>query len=387
MSRRITRLPAAGLVLLLSLALAACGKSQGGGDQGAGGVKTGPGVTAGAIKLGGRKVEITVKDHGYDPQKAVGLYRATAPDVLALQTLLGSPVIAALKPSIGQDNLLVGFAGWSAAVLGHPHIQLTGTTYDIEAISALDWLMRNQGIKSGDKIGHVYFEGDYGENALRGSEYMADQEGLTIVKQKITPAVTDLSAQVAAFQRAGVKAVLSSAGPAQTASLAGVAKSVGLDVPIASNGPGFTPQLLGTPAGAALKANVYVVSAIAPPSLDTPAARKVADAFKAAYPDATPTQVGSEFGYVQAKAMHAVLQKACDNKDLTRQGTLDALRQVSGFDTGGLVAGPLDYSDAVKVPSRMVYVSKVDGTASGGLKTVGDAFEADAAKGYQPSPS
>jgi ABC-type branched-subunit amino acid transport system substrate-binding protein len=422
MNRRSTRLPAVGLVLLLlALALAACGKADRGGDQGAGGVKTGPGVTGSAIRLGvltdlsavfaplgkslvqgtqlfwnqqnqaggicGRKVEITVKDHGYDPQKAVGLYRAMAPDVLALQTLLGSPVIGALKPSIGQDNMLVGFAGWTAAVLGDPHIQLTGTTYDIEAISALDWLMRNQGIKSGDKIGHVYFEGDYGENALRGSEYMADQKGLEIVKQKITPAVTDLSAQVAAFQRAGVKAILSSAGPAQTASLAGVAKSVGLDVPIASNGPGFTPQLLGTPAGGALKANVHVVSAIAPPSLDTPAARKVADAFKAAYPDATPTQVGSAFGYVQAQTMHAVLQKACDNKDLSRQGTLDALRRVSGLDTGGLVAGPLDYSDPSQVPTRLVYVSKVDSTVLGGLKTVGGAFEADAAKGYQPAPS
>jgi hypothetical protein len=34
-----------------------------------------------------------------------------------------------------------------------------------------------------------------------------------------------------------------------------------------------------------------------------------------------------------------------------------------------------------------VYVSKVDSTVLGGLKTVGAAFEADAAKGYQPSPS
>ena len=422
MRRHISRPPtAAWIVAVLCLVLAACGKAGGGGTQSAGGVKAGPGVTATAIKLGvltdlsavfaplgkslvqgtqlywdqqnqaggvcGRKVELTVKDHGYDPQKAVGLYRAMAPDVLGLQTLLGSPVVTALKPSIDQDDMLVGLAGWTSAVLPDPHIQITGTTYDIEAISAIDWLMRNKGIKSGDKIGHVYFAGDYGENALRGSEYMATKQGLQIVKQKITPADTDLSAQVAALRGAGVKAILLSAGPSQTASLAGVAKSVGLSVPIVANGPGFTPQLLKTPAGPALQDNLSVVSSIAPPGLDTPAAKKVADAFNAAYPEATPTQVGSEFGYVQAQVMRAILHKACDNKDLTRQGTLNALRQINGLDTGGLVAGPLDYTSPTQLPTRAVYIAQVDAAAPGGLKATGGPFQSDAATGYQPPSS
>jgi ABC-type branched-subunit amino acid transport system substrate-binding protein len=420
MSRRITRPRGAGLVVIVfCLVLAACGKAQESGNQGAGGVKTGPGVTATAIKLGvltdlsavfaplgkslaqgtqlywdqqnkaggvcGRQVEVSVKDHAYDPQKAVGLYRTMVSDVLALQTLLGSPVVTALKPTIDQDNILVGFAGWTSAILGDPRIQLVGTTYDIEAVTAIDWLMRNKGIKSGDKIGHVYFTGDFGENALRGSEYMAGQKGLTIVKQKITPADTDLSAQVTALRGAGVKAILLSAGPSQAASLAGVARSVGLDVPIMANGPGFTPQLLSTPAGPALTANLHVVSSIAPVALDTPAATKLAEAFKAAYPTGTPSQVGSQFGYVQAQVMHAVLQKACDSKDLTRQGTLDAQRQLTGLDTGGLVAGPLDYSDPAQPPTRAVYISRVDANAPGGLQAVGGPFQSDAGKGYQPS--
>src|SRR4029450_5128750 len=137
-------------------------------------------------------------------------------------------------------------------------IQLLGATYDIEAISGLDFLMRTKGVKSGDKVGHVYFEGDFGENALKGSQYLAGQSGLTIVGQKIKPTDTDMSAQVSAFRAAGVKAILVSAGPTQTASVAGVAKATGLAVPIVSNGPGFTPQLLNSPAGPALKENLHV---------------------------------------------------------------------------------------------------------------------------------
>jgi ABC-type branched-subunit amino acid transport system substrate-binding protein len=401
----------------LCLALTACNKATSGG-QDAGGVKTGPGVTATTIKLGslvdltavfaplsksvvqgtqlfwkqqnaaggvcGRTVEVVVKDHGYDPQKAVSVYREIAGDVLGMQTVLGSPVVSALRPTIGQDNMYVGVAGWPASVLNDQRLQLLGTTYDIEAIAGLDFLIRTKGLASGDKVGHVYFEGDFGENAYKGSQHLAAQRGLTIVGQKIRPPDTDLSAQVAAFRAAGVKAILVSAGPTQTASVASVAKSVGLAVPIAANGPGFTPQLLGSPAGPALTENLHVVSSIAPPALDKPAAKQLQEAFAKEYPDAVPTQVGSVFGYVQARVTKDILQKACDNKDLTRQGVVTALHQLSGVDTGGLVAGSLDYTKAGQPPSRSVYISKVDRGVPGGLTVVEGPLEAEPAKEYQP---
>jgi ABC-type branched-subunit amino acid transport system substrate-binding protein len=406
------------LATALCLALTACSKANSG-DREAGGVKTGPGVTDSAIRLGvlvdltavfaslakslvqgselfwtqqnaaggvcDRKVEVTVKDHRYDPQVAVSLYRELSGSVLAMQTVLGSPVMTALRPSIDQDNMFTGFAGWSAAVLADPRIVLLGTTYDIEAISGLDFLMREKGIKAGDKVGHVYFEGDFGENALRGSEYLAKQAGLTVVGQKIKASDTDMSAQVSAFRAAGVKAILVSAGPTQTASVAGVASSVGLAVPIVANGPGFTPQLLGTPAGAALKANLHVVSSMAPPAMDSAAAKQLQAEFAKQYPDATPTQVGSLFGYTQARVTRDILQKACDSKDLTRQGLLDALHSISDLDTGGLVAGSLDYTKTGQPPSRTVYISRVDASVPGGLTAIGGPVEAEAAKTYQPA--
>lgn len=403
------------LAAVLCLALTACDKATSG-DQSAGGVKTGPGVTATTIKLGslvdltavfaplsksvvqgtqlfwkqqnssggvcGRTVEVVVKDHSYDPQKAVSVYREISGDVLGMQTVLGSPVVSALRPIIDQDNMYVGVAGWPASVLNDPHMQLFGTTYDIEAIAGLDFLIRTKGIAAGDKVGHIYFEGDFGENALKGSQYLASQKGLTIVGQKIRPPDTDLSAQVSALRTAGVKAILVSAGPTQTASAAAVAKSVGLTVPIVANGPGFTPQLLAGPAGPALKENLYVVSSIAPAALDTPAARQLQEAFAKEYPDAVPTQVGSVFGYVQARVTKDVLQKACDNKDLSRQGVLDAMKQISGLDTGGLIAGQLDYTKAGQPPSRTVYVCKVDGGVPGGLAVAEGPLVAEPAAAY-----
>ncbi len=47
----------------------------------------------------------------------------------------------------------------------------------------------------GDTIGHLYLEGDYGENALAGSKFAAGEHDLKIVEQKITPAETDMTGQ------------------------------------------------------------------------------------------------------------------------------------------------------------------------------------------------
>ncbi|MFD0821381.1 ABC transporter substrate-binding protein [Micromonospora zhanjiangensis] len=418
MIRRRPILTTAICLCLAATGLTGCGKATSG-DKDSGGVKSGPGVTASTIKLGslvdltavfaslsksvvqgtqlfwkqqnanggvcGRTVEVTVKDTGYDPQKAVSAYRELSGDVLGLQSVLGSPVMTALRPLAKQDDMFLGFAGWSASVLGDEHVQLLGTTYDVEAVTGLDFLLREKRVAAGDKVGHVYFEGDFGENALRGSSWLAGQRGLTIVGQKIKSSDTDLSAQVATLRAAGVKAILVSAGPTQTASVAGVAKSVGLSVPIVANGPGFTPQLLGTPAGPALTENLHVVSSLAPPALDTPAARDLQAAFAKEYPGAVPTQVGSVFGYAQARVVRDMLQKACDGKDLTRKGVLTAFHQLSQVDTGGLVAGPLTFTDTAAPPNRTVYLSRVDGTVPGGLVAVGGPVTAEPARAYQPA--
>jgi ABC-type branched-subunit amino acid transport system substrate-binding protein len=411
-----TRIVAILTASLLALSVVACGKGGGEAAQSGGSLKTGPGVTKSTIRLGvltdtsgvfaglggplvdgnrlfwklqnskggvcGRQVELVVRDHGYDPQKGVSLYREIEPNVLALQQLLGSPVAAALLPSIQKDGVLTALAAWPSQLTANPNILVSGATYDIEAINGIDYLVDQGKLKRGDKLGHVYFEGEYGENALQGSQYAAERQGIGLVEQKIKATDTDLSAQVAALKRAGVKAILISAGPKQTASLAGVAAASGLDVPLVSNAPGFDPALLATPAAPALKKNLTMVSGTAPFATDTPGAAEVSSAYTAAFPKGTP-KYSVDAGYAQSKLMYEVLQRACAAKDLTRPGLVKALRGMDGVDTGGLVAGTLNYSKLGVPPSRSVYVAKVDPKALGGLSVLGAVRESANAKAYQ----
>lgn len=417
MTRR-TRIRAAWAAPALALAIATAGCSTKAASTAAesGGMKTGPGVTASTITLGvltdesgvfaglgtpltqseqlywqlqdakggvcGRQVKLTIGDHGYQVQKAVTLYAGMSQNVLALQQLLGSPESAALLPSIERDGIYTEIAGWPGGLLSNKYTQITGATYDIEAINAIDWLVKTGKLKSGDSVGDVYFQGDYGQNALAGVQYAAGKNGLKVVAQEVTPAQTDMTSQVAIFKRAGVKAIIGSVAPPQTASLAGVAMATGLRVPIVVNGPGFDPHLLGTAAAPALKADVYVASSLAPPSLSMPAVQQVTSTWTAHYPQSPPAAVSVIVGWAAAQIMNKVLDRACADKDLTRAGVLAAFRQLTSVDTGGLVAAPLSYATVGQPPERSVYIASIDPSVPGGTKSLG-VFESANAQTYQ----
>jgi ABC-type branched-subunit amino acid transport system substrate-binding protein len=421
MNERISRFLAVFLTLSLMVAVGACGKAEdeesgGGGGEASGEVKTGPGVTADTISLAqitdlsgvfapvataftqaqdmyfkqvnadggvcGRQVKLVNKDAGYDVQKAVSLYRDVEPDVAAVSQLVGSPIIAALLPTLEKDSMLTMAAAWPPAFLDAEPIGIVGATYDIEAINGIEWMMENKGLKEGDKIGDLYFEGDFGEGGLIGVKHIAEQKGLEVVEQKIKATDEDMSSAVAAFKRAGVKAIWVTTGPAQLASLVGVAAAQKMNVPIGTNGPVFAPQLLDTPVGPALDELVTVFNGSATYASDNPEVAKVAAQYEKEYPKGVPQQAVL-VGYGEAVVTHETLKKACDNKDLTREGIVKAFRELNAVDTKGLVAGDLDFSKVGQSSSKAVFAHDVDKASKGGLKTVGEQLNYESAQSYE----
>jgi ABC-type branched-subunit amino acid transport system substrate-binding protein len=405
--------------LVVALSLAACGSkgsdnsTSGGGSSGS--IKTGPGIADKTITLGvltdlsgvfaplagpltkanqmfwkdqnarggvcGRKVNLIIKDHGYDPQKAVVQYRDMSPKIAGLEQLLGSPITAALLPTLKQDSMISLLSAWPPSLLSNDFVIEVGAPYDIEQINALDYLKSKGMIKSGDKIGHVYFEGEYGEGGLAGTKYFASKNGMSVVEQKIQATDEDMSGQVAALKRAGVKVIAVTTGPKQLASIAGIAASQGLNVPIVGNNPTFDPALMASPAAKALMANTYISASISAWTLDKPQVKKVGDDFIAQY-GKKDAKASVQFGYAQAQVMYATLQKACDNKDLSRAGIVKAAHQLSGLNTGGLIAGPLNYTKVGEPSTRTVYLAR-PANVTGGLKPLPGTFESDLAKNYQ----
>ena len=318
-------------------------------------------------------VEETVKDHGYDTQKGIQLYSSIHNDVLAIEQTIGSPINTGLMPQFDADHMVNIPAAWAQSLTEDPQIAVVGATYEVEMINVLDYLLDEGMIKEGDKIGHIYFEGEYGEGGLAGSKYFAEQHGMTVVEQQIQSTDADMTAQVTKLKAEGVKAIALTVAPGQTASVAGVAAAQGLDVPIAGNNPVFAPALLEGPAGKSLKDNLYVASPVAPfdklPDL--------LEKYQAAHPG-DPT-LGVVWGTAAADVMRQILDKACENGDLTPEGVSKAKDEMGTVETDGM-AVPLTFETG-QSPSDASYIVRA-ADVPGGATAVSDKFVGDDVAGF-----
>nr|WP_059012517.1 ABC transporter substrate-binding protein [Streptomyces specialis] len=409
--------PAAAGVLALSLT-ACSGKADdsdgGSGGEGGDGVATDIGVTDDTITLGAltdmtgpyatlgasvtqaqqlwvkqtneaggicdRRIELEVRDHAYDAEQAVSAYTELTPRVLAFPQFIGSPYVVAVKDRVdGQDHVLITPQAWSASLLGSEYIHMVGPTYDIETVNAVSYLAEEYGLSEGDSIGHVFFEGDYGENALEGSRYAAGELGLTVEEQRIRPTDEDMTAQVTALAREGVSAIVVSAGPRQAASVAGVAAASGLEVPIIGNNSAFAPQILETDAAPALLASYHVASPGLPIGADEGAVPDLAEAYTAEYPDALLDN-GVVAGYNSISLVGRAIETACEAGDLTRQGVADAMATLTAEDDGfGAVH---DFSDPANPSTLASYILRPDESAPGGLVVEREAAASDLAQSF-----
>ncbi|GAB2933052.1 ABC transporter substrate-binding protein [Rhodococcus aerolatus] len=416
---RSRRVAAVAALAAATLTLAACstkapdssGGSSGGGG-GAGAIKTDVGVTADTISLGaftdqsgvfknlglgivhgnqlwadsvnnaggicGRKVAIEVADHGYKADTATTLYPGLSEKVLGFVQMLGSPVVAALGQNLQEDKLTAIPASWSSELLSNPYIAIVGTTYDLEMIDGMSYLQQQGKLKDGDKVGHIYIDGEYGKNGLRGAQYYAQQHNISIVEGKIASTDTDMTNIVTGFKDQGVNAILLTVAPSTTASTLAANAALGLNVPVMGNNPTWDPALLQSPAKDAL-GNLYVSASSVPYSSDVPKAQEVAKAYEAKFTE--PPNAGIDVGYAEGMVWQAFLEKACTNGDMTREGLHTAVGQTTSASTEDLVA-PLDFSNPGSPATRQVYIAQPDASAPGGLKQVQPLFEAPEAASY-----
>jgi ABC-type branched-subunit amino acid transport system substrate-binding protein len=323
-------------------------------------------------------VKLLVKDHGYVVQNAVQLYSGMKDQILALQHTIGSPINTALADQLTSDKMINIPEAWAFNLTKNPYNLVPGATYDVEMINGIDYLLKQGKLKDGDTVGHIYQDSEYGAGGLAGSKYMAQKHNLKLVEEKIKATDADMTAQVTDLKAKGAKAIFLTTAPTQTASVAGVAQSQGLDVPILGNNPVFAAGLLTTSAAAALKANLY----FAAPTETLDKATTVLDAFKAKFPGRKPT-LGVVAGWGAAEIMSQILEKACSNGDLTRDGLFAAKNSLTNVETGGLIV-TLDPSKPATSPSKQSYILR-PADVPGGAKAETGLISAADLSSYTPA--
>ena len=328
-----------------------------------------------------REIALTIQDHGYKPDNAISLYDQTKTDVVGFMQILGSPIIAALKGKLDTDNVMAVIATQSTMNLDVDEVMMIASSYDIEMVNGLSWAKDQGMIADGGKIAHIYVDSEYGQNGLMGSKYWAEQNGVEVVPVAVSAADTDMTTTVTKIKNEGVDMIALTTAPAATGSIALQNQAQGLNLPLLGNDPVFASSMLSDPTLTAALENLHVMWGGEPFAGDSEQSKKLQESWNAKYPGEQPGY-GVPAGYLEALVWEAILTKACENGDMTREGLLEARLSLDDVDAKGL-SDNMDLTDPGQPPVRSAYVLEIDAATPGGQKIVDGPVLSEDAKAYK----
>ncbi len=334
--------------------------------------------------IDGYKVNFVEKDTQYNPQLEVQHYNEIHNQVLMIADSLGTPTTFAIKDLAAADHMLVSAATLSSALAREKYLILLGTPYRLQVENAFDYVVNKVGVKN-PSVGIIYQNDEYGQDGLTGYKEAVNFYHLHDAAQA-TYAVTDTNytAQISQLKAAGAKYVFVTAIPTATAGIIVTAYKLGYNPQWILQSPAFAQALLAVPGLGALLSHDWLVSQGATwgDTSQPGMAQMLNDVAKYA-PNQKPDGF-FQFGYTESKITYAILKKALDNNDITRNGLLTAFESLKSVDLGGLLP-PVTYGSSPneRVPTRDSIVFVIDPTQPTGVKALSADFTGGAAKQSQ----
>jgi ABC-type branched-subunit amino acid transport system substrate-binding protein len=369
------------LIVLTALALAtgACGGrddddegAAGGGDEG-GELETVPGFDGTTIRLGvitptsGRvavignpltagneaywkyvneelggvagkyPVELVIEDSAYDPPTAVQKYNQIKGDVVMFNQILGTPVVNAVLEQLNTDNIVAQPASLDSFWVREQNLLPIGAPYQVQAINGLDWYV-NEGGGEGQTICTLRQDDPYGEAGQEGVDFAAEQLGIELGPEVTFPVGNpDFTSQISQLQGAGCQAVWLTSVPSDTGTALGKAAELGYAPQWLAQSPTWVTALGESPLAPYLQEHYLWVSEGPEYGDESAAGMSELVRIQETYaPDQEPDTYFN-FGYVESKAVHQLLEAAVENGDLSREGIVEAMNAIDVFEYEGLL--------------------------------------------------
>lgn len=299
--------------------------------------------------LGGVAGQFTVVanqvDTAYDPATAVTELDSHRSGLLAISSVLGSPVTEALLHAAEDMPIMVGSDTSLWAADPGALFDLAVPTYK-EQVAAL-WSQI-----AGSSIGFIAPDGDYGDDCLAG----AGSSPSVVVRYPV--GTTDFEESVTRLE--GVDALVACVTSPDLARIIATWNLLGSPPPIYATASSFDTSLfdVGTTLG-----DLYIAGAPPPYESDDPGMQL----FRSAMGDA-PVNQWTFLGYTQAATVHLLLEQAVLDGTLTRQGVLTARSRLGDVDFG-FGWGPAHFDG--ELPVVPVTISTPDPEAVFGLQPSG----------------
>jgi ABC-type branched-subunit amino acid transport system substrate-binding protein len=335
--------------------------------------------------IDGFKIHWIEKDNKYpDTQTTVQAYQQIHNNVAMIAESLGTPTTQAIKDQVNADKLLTTVASLDSYLARQKYMVLVGTPYRLQVENAFDYVTNKLGVKS-PKTAIIYQNDDYGQDGLTGYKESISAYSLNDVGQvPFTPGSADYTAQAAQLKASGAKYVFLTATPTDAAVIMGTAAKLGYFPQWILQSPAFHPVLLTTPVAPVLEHFAWVMGqGAAWGDTSVPGMAQMLQDIPKYQPDEKPNGF-FEFGYAEAIVTAAILKKAADNQDLTRDGLLNAFNSLGTVSMMGLLPDAHYGASAnQRVPTRDSSVYSLDPTQPGAVKNLSGDFTGTAAAASQ----
>lgn len=296
-------------------------------------------ANAGELLPEGWKVEMHNKDHGYNPQKALQGYKEMSDDVLYVATSFGTPPTLQVRPMLERDKVAAFPASLSEQLAQNEFTPPIGPTYKMETMRAFDWAMKHAKEAGAEfKPGIIYQADDYGKDGIEGMKQAAKAHGVEIVAEaSLKPGEKEVTAAVKKLKDAGANYVMLTLLPSSAAPVLGKAAQLKYQPVFMGNTPAWVDAFFsGKVVPPQVFANFYWVTGFPYWGEDVPGMKKFEEAFEK-YAKDQPRDFYVLVSYIQGLAQAEILNRAIENKDLTREGFLTAMHSIKDWDADGFI--------------------------------------------------
>jgi ABC-type branched-subunit amino acid transport system substrate-binding protein len=297
--------------------------------------------------------------------------------------VLGTAPTLAVLPQLVQDNIIAAPASLDALWVREPNLLPVGGPYQVQAVNALDYYI-NEADGKGKNICSFIQDDAYGEAGQSGVDYAAENLGFEVVDtQKFKVGDKDVTGQVQRLQGSNCDAVFLVATPTDAGTIWGTAAKLGYAPRWIGQSPVWIDELGASPLAEYLQQTTWIVGEGTEwGDPDVPGSKDLLARVEEFKPDQDPDYYFG-FGYLQGIAMTALLEKAVELGDLSREGLMKASEELGTVSFDGL-SGDYQYGPAEeRNPARVSTIYEVKPDKPFGLGTLEYQYESDAAKSYE----
>lgn len=329
--------------------------------------------------IGDYEVDITthVSDTKYDTDAHAQEYEEMKDEILAIAQSLGTAHTNTILSDAKDEDIVIGPAALGSNWIFEDNAIEIGTSYCAEAMNIVDHAVDNLGAT---KVAVVHFPGDYGDDAMVGARIAAEERGIEFVNIATEPGAEKQGPVVAQLLRERPDAVVVATSPTEMAAVVGGAAQQGLQVPFLGSIPSWNSLVLESPAGPAIQALYMQASSFPTWESDAPGFAEMREVAG----DAAPNDWYA-LGWAGSYVMKAILEKAVEDDNVTREGVLEAATSLEGTDgEGTLPEGSGNYAgDPNEAAVRVTQLNKVDPQAASKVSVAVEPFTGPTAEGYE----